>query len=380
MATDVVAPAIPFGVASQISTRPSFQVQPTELGAGTTSITPIQIPAVGYLNSILLDVAIKIDGTPGTLLKDAPFSVIDRINLRNAAGVNLLTPVTGFQLYAINKYGGMTTFGDSADPVAGPGYVVDNTEDGEIHFMLSIPLGIDIEDGYGAFPALASNANYQIEISLSPMTKVWQTAPDGATVAINGTAVYFDLPAATDSQGVAQETQPPSNAVSIWQVETPVVSSGNQLVQSFNTGNIIRTHILILRDASGNRLDSALPEKFELRLDNDTRFSLTKREFAFLMSRWFGFLAGSKKANAGDKWNSASQYQAALDEGILVLPYNALMGAQAGDPNNSRAQLLATLSTSLLQFNFQDFGANAASLEILTQSISTTDAEYLYNK
>jgi hypothetical protein len=377
MATDVAVPAIPFPIASELSSRRSFDTQPTALGTGATTISPIQVPAVGYLNEILLDVEITTTGSaPHVFKNDAPWSVIDRINLRNAAGVNLIAPVTGFQLYLMNKYGGQTATGQAADPAIGNSFSAPTTANGTIRFMLRLPVGLDLEEGYGAIPALASNANYQVELSLAGTGAVFSTPPTTATVKVTASAYYWNLPAGTDSQGRAQETVPPGGAVSLWQLETPTVSPGEQLVQSFNVGNVIRNHILILRGSDGERVDASLPDVFELILDNDTRFQFTKRALLKRMGEWFGYLGAARKANA----SAATSGHTDLDAGVFVLPYHALLGAQAGDPNNSRAQLLPTLSATLLQFKMQDFGANASKLEILTQAVSTQDAQYLYGK
>lgn len=360
-------PAIPFAVSSQFSSRQSFQPPTQALSASApTQVSPIQVPAVGYLQGLLLEVTLT--GTGGTtpqFTADGPFNVIQSINFRNAAGVNLIAPMTGYQLFLMNKYGGQTTFGNTADPKFGIQY---SATAPSAHFYLWLPLGIDASDAYGVIPALASNANYQVEIQLAAVSSVLTGAPT-ATVAIDATAYYFDLPAAADAAGRPQATVPEGIATSIWQVESPTVSPGTQLVQSFNVGNVIRNHILVLRNSAGARIDvNGWPALFELYLDNQPRFSLSKNEHEFLMSRWYGLSNATKDGING------------LDTGVYVLPYHALLGSLAGDPANTRAQLLPTLSATLLQFRAQDFGSAASRLEILTQAVSTTDAATLFGK
>jgi len=363
------APAIPFPVASQYSTRPSFDLTTQTLSASApTQVSPVQIPAVGYLQGLLLEVT--IDGTGGTapaFTADGPFNVIQSINFRNASGVNLIAPVTGYDLYLMNKYGGQVApgFGPYANPKFGFGYA-DTAPDA--HFFLWLPLGFDISDAYGVIPALASNANYQMELSLAAIPTVMSGAPTSVTVSISATAHYFDLPAAANQAGVAQATSPGSQATSVWQKETPTVTAGYKLQQLFNVGNVIRNHILVLRDEAGARLEAAWPDLTELYLDNQPRFSFSEAEWEFLMSRWYGLADVTKDSDNG------------LDNGVFVLPFHTLLGSAAGDPSNTRAQLLPTLNATLLQYRFQDFGANAARLEVLTESITTTDAATLYSK
>jgi hypothetical protein len=371
MAQQTAAPAIPFAVASQYSTRPSFDIPVQTLqAAAPTQVSPVQIPAVGYLQGLLLE--ITLDGENGTdpqYTADGPWNVIQSINFRNAAGVNLIAPLTGFDLFLVNLLGGQGQpgFGPYADPRFG--FNFDATTP-DAHFFLWLPLGLDPSDAYGVIPALASNANYQMEISLAAIATVFTGAPD-VTVSISATAHYFDLPAATDQAGRSQATTPPSVATSVWQKESPTVSPGTQLTQSFNVGNVIRNHILVLRNSDGARIETnGWPALTELYLDNQPRFSFSKTEWEFLQARWHG-LEGTAKS---------SVLAGALPLGVFNIPYHALLGSASGDPANTRAQLLPTLNATLLQFRFQDFGSAASRLEILTEAVTTTDAAYLYSK
>lgn len=367
---DTAAPALPFEIASQYSTRPSTQVLPTTLDAAApTQLGPMQIPAVGYLEKLVLRVRATISGgtTPQLNGLDSPFNIIQSLVLRNAAGVNLIAPVKGIDLYFMNKYGGNSGFGKIADPKVGLNYAGD-PDDGELEFFITVPIGIDAATAYGAIPALASNANYQLEMILAAQGTVTTSNPT-ITVQIDATAHYWELPVGTDPTGVAQSTVPPGAATSIWQKENITVSPGTQLSQSYNVGNVIRNHILVLRNASGARIDvNGWPALLELYVDNDPRFSLSKAEHEWLMTRWFGLDAATKDVAGG------------LDTGVYVLPYHALLGSQSGDPANTRAQLLPTLNATLLQFRAQDYGSAASKLEVLTQSISTQDPAYLFGK
>lgn len=369
MAQTQAAPAIPFAVASQYSLRRSFDLPTQTLDASApTQVSPIQIPAVGYLQGLLMEVTVSgTGGTAPAFTADGPWNIIQSLNFRNASGVNLIAPMTGWDLYLINKYGAQVApgFGPYAQPDFGYNY--DATAP-DAHFFLWVPLGIDVSDAYGVIPALASNANYQMEMSLAAISTALTGAPS-VDVDISATAHYFDLPAASNQAGVGQATAPPSQAVSVWQKETPTVSPGTQLVQSFNVGNVIRNHIITLRNSSGARIDTnGWPTLLELYLDNQPRFSFKKTEHEFLMSRWYG-LGGTTK----DALN-------AIDTGVYVVPFHTLLGSAAGDPANTRAQLLPTLNATLLQYRFQDFGSAASRVEILTEAVTTTDAAYLYSK
>ena len=321
------------------------------------------------MTSLLLEVT--IDGTGGTapaFTNDGPWNVIQQLSVRNAGGSNLIAPSTGYDLFLMNLLGGQGApgFGPSADPRFGTSY---SATAPDAHFFLWLPYIIDPSDAYGVIPATASNANYQVDVVLSSIAELMTGTPTDVTVNLRATAYYFDIPAPTDVAGRAQSVMPYSNAVSVWQKETPSVNPGERLIKSNNVGNVIRNHIFTLRDDAGARIDTDWPELFELYLDNQSRFAWPKTEHEFLMARWFGMNGAAKGNDVGE-----------LPEGVFAIPYHTLLGSQSGDPNNTRAQLLPTLDASLLQFRFQAFGADVSRLEILTESVSTTDAGYLFSK
>lgn len=369
MADTAQVARIPFEIASQYSNRASIQIPTFALDASAPKqITPQQIPAVGYIYGLLMEVT--IDGTGGTtpaFTADAPFNVIQSMTFRNAAGVNLISSQTGYDYYLMNKWGGQVNpgFGPWADPRFGE---YDATAP-DAHFFLWVPVGIDPTTGYGSIPALASNASYQLDIVAAAQATILSSNPT-VNVSINVDAFYFDLPAATDSVGTLQETTPQGNGTtSLWLKETPTISPGTQLVQSVNVGNVIRNHILVVRNSAGARIETnGLPNLLELYVDNDPRFSLRKSVHKNLMRRWYGLSNPTYDAAGG------------LDTGVLVFPYHALLNGIGGSFDNTRAQLLPTLNATLLQFRAQDFGSAVSRLDILTEVISTADPVTLFGK
>lgn len=358
-----------FAVASQFSTRRSFDIGTTTLQAAALSpLTPIQVPAVGYLDKIRLRLLVNTTGgTTPAWQPDAPFNIIESITFRNAAGVNLITPVTGYDLYLLNKYGGQTAFGVMADPRTGinaPGTLAASQE-----IFLDIPLGIDKSEGYGAIPALASNTNYQVGITFASQSAVTTSNPT-VTVAVEATAYYFDVPDAVTESGISQATTPPGMpAQSVWNKESPSLTPGTKFVDLNQVGNLIRNHIFVLRNSSGARIDAnGWPALFDFYINNQPRFSFSRQEFERNIAQWYGLTNATKNVAGG------------LDTGVYVIPWHALLGSQAGDPGNTRAQMLPTLASSQIQVRGQEWGSAVSTLEILTQSVTTTNAGYAYSK
>lgn len=359
--------ALPFAIASRQQSRQSFVTPTTALSATSpTLLSPIQIPAVGYLRFIRLEVTLTgSGGTSPAFLADGPFNVIQSINLRNASGNDLIVPLTGYQLYLANKYGAQTSQAPLSDKRLGRQYAAAAPS---AHFFLDVPLEIDSQTGLGAIPALASNRSYQLAITLAAIPTVLSGAPS-VSVTIDATAFYWTEPIASTQSGVPQTTQPPGlGTISLWQIESPPVTPGDKYIRSNNVGNVIRCLIFVLRNSAGARIDvNGWPTFTELYMDNDPLFRLKQTEHEQLMAEWYNLQAAAKDVPGG------------LDTGVYVLPFFGLTAGYAGDPSATRAQLLPTLDASLLQLR-GNFGSAVSTLEILTNGVVPKNASVLYSK
>lgn len=373
---DTPAAVLPFTIASRVSARQSFTLANIALAAAapvTAVGSPVQIPAVGYLKALRLEITITNSGGVPTFNADAPFNVIQNIAFKNSAGQNLIAPLTGYEWYVVNKYGAMgaglsSAVGSLADPKAGRQYSAVAASGS--HFFLDVPLEIDPSSGLGAIPALASNRSYQLEMQFAAISTVFGgTPPTAATITVDATAVYWDVPAATTPGGVAQGTEPFGlGTLSLWQKENPPVAPGEQLTRSNNVGNAIRNLVFIARTAAGARTDADWTTIAELFVDNNPMLRLKKTEWQDAMVRWYGYEAAAFDAANG------------LDTGVYVIPFHVLAGGLAGDPGNSRAQFLATLDATLLQLKGYSWGASISQLAILTQAIASDNPQFIYSK
>ena len=361
------AAALPFPIASRRMTRLSFSIPTTTLAAATaTPLNPIQIPAVGYLSHINLEVSIVTVGA-STVTADGPFNILQNVEFRTAAGNDLIVPLTGYQLYLINKYGAQFAQPPMSDAKATNQFA--QVTPGTLHFFLQIPLEIDPSQAFGAIPALASNRSYQLAITGAGISTTFTGGPT-ATLQINGTAYFWSEPVAQTQSGLVQATEPAGlGSYSQWQLETPAVTPGDKYIKSNNVGNTLRTLIFTLRNSSGVRIGAATdwPAVSELYLDNEPMFYFTRNEWLDLMAKWYSF-----NVTTFDTVNG-------LDTGVYVIPFFALASNFAG-VTESRAQYLPTLDSSQLQLRGTSYGAAASVLEIITQSIVPTSSSVLYGR
>lgn len=368
--------ALPFTIASRASTRNSFTVPATPLGTGTVTPpnTPVQIPAVGFARSITIEFTVTATGGTPTLNADAPWSLINQVTLKTSSGSNLIAPLSGYEWYLANKYGGfnkglVTPLGINQDPKIDRSYVASGTQ---LHFYLEVPIELDQSQALGSIPALASNRSYQLELSYNSIGTVFGgTIPTAVSVAADATVNYWDVPGAATPGGVPQQTEPFGlGTTSLWQKEVPILAPGEQYTRSNNTGNVVREIILISRTSAGVRNDVDWTPIFELFIDNNPQIRLKKGEFQRMMQNYFGFN------------NSALDSAGGLDTGVYVLPFQAFAGGSHGDTSSSRAQLLATLDSTLLQFHGTSWGSGVAggTLTILSNVVSSANAAFIYSK
>lgn len=374
MATAPVA-ALPFTMGARLSERSSFSLSNIALGASTLTPagTPVQVPAVGFLKALRLEVTgVITGGTSPAFTADAPWNVIQNIAFKNSAGQNLIAPLTGYEFYIYNKWGNMGAgfsqgVGPTGDPKFGRQYSANSTSG--FHFFLDVPFQIDAEQALGAIPALASNRSYQLEISFAAVATLLSGAP-AVTVSVDATAVYWDAPTATTPGGVAQATEPFGlGTLALLQKETSApLSTGESVVRINNVGNVIRQLIFIKRSTAGVRTDSDWSAIAELMYDNNPMLRWKKTEWEDYMARWYNYGASSKDVVNG------------LDTGVFVIPFDTFLGSIAGDPANTRAQLLATLDATLLQLKFYNNGTAADTITTLVQSVAADNSAFIFSK
>lgn len=366
------APQLPFALASRKMSRLSLVLPQTTLGSTNIPATPLQIPAVGFLSHLLMEVTLNITSaaTAAAYTADAPFNSIASVELKNASGNDLIVPVTGYNLYLYNKWGGQFAEAPATDlrngrQYSAPAFVA--SAQTTIHFFLYVPLEIDSMNGYGSIPALASNRSYQLLLSFASLATIGGANAASGNVNVSITAWYWSEPPAVSASGIQQAVNPPGvGTFQQWQYEAPPLTSGDKYIKSNNVGNTISTIIFVLRNSSGAREDTDWPAVCEFYLDNEPMFYLPQTVWEEKMIRWGQFFAASKDVANG------------LDTGVYVLPFHTLGGKTIGAPENTRAQLLPTVDASQLQLRGTSFGSGAATLEIHTGSVVPTDPGTLY--
>lgn len=341
-ATEVAVQRIPFVRASHRYLEPAFDVSNTP-GAAALDLGPFDVPPYGYIRAVRLLVTVSgaVLGT-GVLSADFPWNIIQRATLQDTNGYPLVFPLTGYQLYLANFFGGYRGFND---PALHPDYV------GTINasFMLRLPVEITPWDTFGSLANQNPQSPFRVALTLNTFAAQLSTvgtATAGA-VRIRGYLEAWSPVPGANMRNQPQETAPPGHgATQFWSVETPNVAAASQQVPIRRVGNLIRNIILVFRDATALRSATVEPDDLTL--------------------RWDGRNVRIREANQLQRadWRDMSN----TNPPVGVLPY-ILTDDQDGTAGyESRHLYLSTVPSTRLEFE-GTFGA-VGTVEILVNDIA----------
>lgn len=387
------APSIPFTRAAMWKSQQAGAVTIANSTTSNTPQAPLQIPAAGYLRGVeIIVTATGGTGTAAVYAADAPWNLFNQISLTNSAGDNLIAPLSGYQLYLVNKYASGRAQAPWTDPKMDAYYQVPTN--GNFSFRLFLPVEADPSQAFTALPNLAANRAYQINYIINGFatggtynSNVFTTLPTTVpSVNIQFVNHYWSQPNATNAVGTAQEIAPFGvGSVMLTQVETVTTTNGgDKYIQSHNVGNCIRSLAFVLRDSNGVRLtngsaglggsatqSSAVPS--QLILNNDTIYYLPYGAWLDHMTETFGLGQYARTLTAQQTFETAGS----LDNGVYVLGQFGSVENGYFSPSNARDNYMPTLDATLLQLR-ATLGSTCNSVEIITQSVKPVSAAALY--
>jgi len=389
-------PAIPFVRAARKKSAAAATLSGT-VPSAATQLQVVQVPAAGYLRGIEILVDVTTASNSATTAfnggtGDAPWNFINSINLVSSDGSNLVSNLSGYQLFLVNKYGAFRTISPNCDPRSDQYFKLTSgsgSTGGSFSFRLFIPVEIDPSQAFTAIPNLAANKAYQVNIQLGASGSVYSTAPTTAgTYTINVVNHYWSQPAAMNAVGVPQAIAPNGvGSVNLTQIQQAQISQGDRIVQIQNVGNVVHKIIATVRNSSGVRISDATGwgATNQLILNNDTLFyrttpnsassTLAKNSWASYISDTYGYGDALNATTPGTQ--STIDSANGLDTGVYAINFGDITSG-AARPDCSRDQFLPTLDSTLLQLRSTSFGSAASTLEIITMAVKPTSAAALY--
>lgn len=373
-----VAPAA--GIRFTVASRPQRRFSATQTVqnlAGSTSFQPIPLPATGFVRKIgMLFTASVTSASAGAVVAgDGPFNLISGITLTDATGQPIYQPISGYNLYLVNKYlasGVEATNMPRAyqDPHLGPEYAFSSTATvGTAVFRLDLDLEQDVNTGYGCIPNLDSNASLQLKVDVAPVTVAFAgTGMTAASVSVRVRQEYW-APVGSTTGGVANQTTPAGFGDFVeTRVETQAINAGSEnTVNLTNRGGMVKGIIAVSRNA-GVRTAIPTGNNVGLVYDNNAidEGVLVSDQYD-LLRRMYGYIGADITTSYAPL---ASGTLPGLDTGVMVFNFAGLAGG--------RDSWLATRIGTLLQMKLTP-GAGATQLDIVTQLAQVKEAAAFFD-
>lgn len=265
-------PTVPFVRAAQRQTLFANVDASRQFAAAGAQIGVFELPASGFLRDVaLLVTASGGTGAAAVYQADAPWSTIETIQLEDPSGRPIFGPVSGYELFLANFYGG---YQNQLDPTTWAPFVAPATN-GNFTFLLYIPVEASMRDGYASLTNQDSSAAYRLRITMAPAISVYSTNPTTfPTVRFQAWADLWTQPTAASLAGQLQQQVPPgSGTIQFWTREVNPIVVGRNTVRIRRVGNLFRNLILVVRDNTGVRVaTNTLPDPIRIQWDNLTLY------------------------------------------------------------------------------------------------------------
>lgn len=372
------ATAIPFTRGSTLAT-----MQDATLTVVPSTTYQIQLQTNAFLENIVLDVAATTSGNACTFSMDSPWTFFSSIQLLDPAGQAIITPITGYQLYLLNKY--LPDTDCAFDPIRDPNYLL-STATGILSFRLSVPVEHRRRDALGALNNSAANQRYLLTLTTSALNTIGQgnlfltnALTTAAVYTVNAYQQYWTSPPATitTSAGATQVQGTPSGLGTVgfvrYERHNEMNGGGSPQIQLNNVGDYISDIFFVNRLAATYNLrdQASWPNPWAWWVNDFQVFALTVNDWQRWMARFYNFWSGIQVGILPPTLGGM------LDIGVFTLPW--LHGLFDNQENFGPAnQYLPTDATTKLQIRGSTWGSTVGFVEVITRLIRPVSGAALF--
>lgn len=275
------------------------------LTASTQDLRTYECDPNGFLGGayILVEATGGTSTAALTINADAPFIVLDTITFNDTNNKPIVGPMTGYDLYIANKYGGYAFSDDAKEsPVYATPVTASGNGSGNFTFVLRLPVEIVHRDGLGALPNKSSSATFDISMRLSALTTVLGAGQTGLTVRVRIQQYGWMDPNATDLKGNPVNQNPPGvQTTQYWAKQTYTMASGafNQRLQGIDS--LVRNLVFILYDdASRTTGDADFADPFTFQYETSLPVQRIKTVWRHMIGESFGYRNAVETAGGRD--------------------------------------------------------------------------------
>lgn len=388
--------AIPFTRASTLATMRDALVPATTATPGAQF--QVQLQTNAFLENVIMDVSLTTSANAATVAfaVDSPWQVIAQIRLDDPAGQSIIAPITGYQLYLLNKY--LPDVECAFDPKRDTNYFATTGSGGtggSFGFRIVLPVEHRRRDALGALNNSAANQRYLVTVNIIAAFGTLYTTPpttNASGIAIQFYQQYWTSPPAviTTSQGSSQTQQTPTGLGTVgfvrFERHNEVSGGGTPQIQLNNVGDYISTIIFVLRDTAGARdlnqgpqgaANANFPTEFDWWVNDFQVHALsTQGTGPVAATTGQGGQWGRNMSRFYDYWN-ALETAGGLDNGVYSLYHMFDLFDSVANPAPAN-QYLPTDATTKLQIRGSTWGSGASFLEVITRMVRPVSGAALF--
>jgi hypothetical protein len=303
------------------------------LTASSQDLRTYECDPNGFLTHLYI--LVEATGTASAAVvfgEDGPFAALDLITLNDTNNKPLLGPMSGWDLYILQKYGGYAFQEDARNDVD----TFSSATSGSFSFILRVPVELVHRDGLGALVNKSSSATYDISMRLAAMAagafvSVPQNSLPSVRVRIQQEG-WMD-PNSVDMQGNPVAQNPPGGQTTqYWTKQTYTFAFGAFDFRLQGIDAYLRNLIFVLRDssaASGTGAtsprgagDGNFADPFRLQYETSTPVNRLKSIWRKKIREDYGYIAATGAA--------AQEAANARDKGVYPLPFTRDFGLKPG--------------------------------------------------
>lgn len=368
-------PVVPFVRASARHREPTGIDVSRTLNGNTQDLGVFDVPAYGYVESLVILVQATGGVGAATAAEDYPFNSLVNIAFTEPNGATIYQVSSGYSVGMTNKWGGYRFINDPrSSPVAGG---INIQTGGNFQYLVRIPVGLNLRDALGALPNQNAAASFKLRLALAANTTIYSSVPvtTQPSVRVRVFLEAWDQPE-MQSGGAANQVSPPAvNTTGFWTEQIFNVNAGSQTIRLTRVGNYIRNLIWIYRRTAGTRANgqSDWPDPLSLFLDTRPLDIVEKNNHLQQMYERTGFggALGTAIGTAGTV--PAGDSAGGLDNGVFVYDFMHEFDGHLGFEN--RDLWLPTLGSTRLEL--QGSFANAGTLTVLTNDVAVAGPVFL---
>lgn len=386
--------AIPFPRASTLATMKDKSQKVT---LGQTQKWTLQTNA--FLEALVLDISLiaaEDDSATVAFHADAPWSLIKRITLTDPSGESIIAPISGYQLYLLNKY--LIDTECAFDPKADPHYKIitgDHDYAGSISMRLVVPVEHRRRNALGALNNSAGNQKYRLTIQAATVSAVYSTTPTTPPTQFTCeiTQLYWTTPPSSiktkTGTVAAQKTPAGLGTVAFVRYErhNDVDGGGTPTFQLTNVGDYISQLIFILRAETTAR-DIYTPPQSTTNANWPRTFAWWINDFQVHAKTAYAPTGKTSANGIGGTWprtmarfyDYTKTYETAtgLDNGVYT--FTEMVGLFDREGNGwTSNQYTPTDATSKLQVRGSTFGSGSKYFEVLVRILRPVSGSALYS-